>query len=59
MIVISEQGVRYVNVRGHWVLAVRGEDIPESEYDRMPSWEMYQVLSAFASCGDEPVCVRE
>lgn len=55
MVIIGDSGVRYFNKLGNWVLATDGRDIPQEEYDRMPGWERYSVLCAFAEAGDEPV----
>lgn len=54
MVIITENGVRYLNRKGHLVLATQGNDIPQAEYDAMSSWDRYLVLSAFAGEGDEP-----
>lgn len=59
MIALSDEGVKYFSATSNrWKFATRGQDIVQADYDALPPWERYCVLSHFVSEGDEPVRVR-
>jgi len=52
MVILSDDGVKYIDRCGISRTAARGQDIPQEDYDHMSPMERYAVLCHFASEGD-------